>query len=299
VAAFRGDPSNPQPDPTGNAKLSEVDILWLTAGLGCDGDTIAMTGAMQPSIEDIVTGALPWIPRVRFYNPFLAYENGDDFVRPFREAAEGKSNKPFILIVEGSIPNEKNKSEGYWASFGTDSLTGQPILTCDWIDRLAEKAWAIIATGTCATYGGIHAMEGNPTGSMGLPDYLGWDWKSKAGIPIVCVPGCPVQPDNMMETILYLFIYGGRPGSYDSARRCPTADLAVWEHRSRGLRPRRLLRAGGVCRRLWVSSLHRKARMLGASRPMQRGEARLDGRYWRMPQRRRNLHRVHDAGLSG
>ena len=54
-----GDPSNMQPDPTGNAKLSEVDILWLTAGLGCDGDTIAMTGAMQPSIEDIVTGALP------------------------------------------------------------------------------------------------------------------------------------------------------------------------------------------------------------------------------------------------
>ena len=25
-----------------------------------------------------------------------------------------------------------------------------------------------------------------------------------AGIPIVCVPGCPVQPDNFMETLLYL-----------------------------------------------------------------------------------------------
>jgi hydrogenase small subunit len=24
------------------------------------------------------------------------------------------------------------------------------------------------------------------------------------GIPIVCVPGCPVQPDNFMETLLYL-----------------------------------------------------------------------------------------------
>jgi len=128
-----GDPSNTQPDPSGNATLSEVDILWLTAGLGCDGDTIAMTGATQPSIEDIVTGALPWIPKVKLYNPFLAYENGEDFVRPFREAAKGTAHKPFILIVEGSIPDEKNKSEGYWASFGTDSLTGQPILTCDWI----------------------------------------------------------------------------------------------------------------------------------------------------------------------
>jgi hydrogenase small subunit len=39
---------------------------------------------------------------------------------------------------------------------------------------------------------------------MGLADYLGWQWKSKAGIPIVCVPGCPVQPHNFMETLLYL-----------------------------------------------------------------------------------------------
>jgi hydrogenase small subunit len=39
---------------------------------------------------------------------------------------------------------------------------------------------------------------------MGLADYLGWNWKSKAGVPIVNVPGCPVQPDNFMETLLYL-----------------------------------------------------------------------------------------------
>jgi hydrogenase small subunit len=47
-------------------------------------------------------------------------------------------------------------------------------------------------------------MAGNPTGCMGLPDYLGWGWRSRAGIPVVCVPGCPVQPDNFMETLLYL-----------------------------------------------------------------------------------------------
>jgi len=47
-------------------------------------------------------------------------------------------------------------------------------------------------------------MEGNPTGCMGILDYLGEDWKSSAGIPIVCVPGCPVQPDNFTETLLYL-----------------------------------------------------------------------------------------------
>ena len=124
-------------------------------------------------------------------------------MQPFHRAAEGNL-APFILVVEGSIPNEKNKNEGYWAALGTDKVTGQPLTTCEWINRLAPNAWAVIAAGTCATYGGIHAMEGNPTGAMGLADYLGWQWKSAADIPIVCVPGCPVLPDNFMETLLYL-----------------------------------------------------------------------------------------------
>src|ERR1700751_2541451 len=205
-----GDPSNKQPDP--NTKLLEIDILWLTAGLGCDGDTIAMTGATQPSIEDLVTGALPWAPKIRFRNPFLALENGEEFVRPFREAAEGKLGTPFILVVEGSIPNEKNKSEGYWASFGTDPVTLQPITTCEWIDRLAPKAWAVVAAGTCSAYGGIHAMENNPTGCMGLADYLGWEFRSQGGLPIVNVPGCPVQPDNFMETLTWLLFHAAGVG---------------------------------------------------------------------------------------
>jgi len=193
------------------APIGELDVLWITAGLGCDGDTIAMTGATQPSIEDIVLGALPWIPKVVVHNPFLAPENGEEFMALFHRAAEGDSEHPFILVIEGSIPNEHNKAEGYWASFGTDAVTGQPITTCEWIDRLAPRAWAVLAVGTCATYGGIHAMEGNPTGCMGLPDYLGWKWRSGADIPIVCVPGCPVQPDNFMETLLYLlYMASGR-----------------------------------------------------------------------------------------
>jgi hydrogenase small subunit len=183
--------------------VKEVEILWITAGLSCDGDSVSVTAATQPSIEDVVMGNIPGLPRVKLRNPVLAYENGDDFLEPFHAAAAGKAG-PFILVVEGSIPNEMNKAEGYWAALGTDAATGQPIPTCTWIDRLAPHAWAVVAIGTCATYGGIHAMAGNPTGCMGLPDYLGWKWKSKADIPIVCVPGCPVQPDNFMETVLYL-----------------------------------------------------------------------------------------------
>ena len=90
--------------------IQEIDVLWITAGLGCDGDTIAMTAATQPSIEDVVGGALPWIPRVRLLNPFLSFENGDEFLTRFHLAAEGKV-EPFILVVEGSIPDEGNKAD--------------------------------------------------------------------------------------------------------------------------------------------------------------------------------------------
>jgi len=189
--------------PDGSGVSEAIDVLWITAGLGCDGDTIALTAATQPSVEDLVLGTFPGIPKIKLHNPVLSRENAEEFLSVFHQAAN-KQLAPFILVVEGSIPNEKNKQEGYWASFGTDSSSGQPIPTCDWIDRLAPNAWAVVAAGTCAAYGGIHAMEGNPTGCMGLPDYLGWQWKSKAGIPIVCVPGCPVLPDNLTEILLYL-----------------------------------------------------------------------------------------------
>jgi hydrogenase small subunit len=183
--------------------LPEVDILWLTAGLSCDGDTVSVTGASQPSLEDVLLGVIPGIPKVRLHNPVLATEAGESFLVPFRRAAAGDSG-PYVLVVEGSIPNERNKADGYWAGMGTDPATGQPILTTEWIDRLAPGAWAVVAIGTCATYGGIHAMAGNPTGCMGLADYLGWSFRSAGGLPIVNVPGCPVQPDNFMEVLLYL-----------------------------------------------------------------------------------------------
>jgi hydrogenase small subunit len=182
---------------------AEVHILWITAGLSCDGDSVSITAAEQPSIEDVLLGAIPGLPKVHLHNPVLAYECGEEFMQFFYDAEAGKLG-PYVLVVEGSIPNEAIKDAGYWAGMGTDRQTGQPITTCEWIDRLAPGSVATIAIGTCATYGGIHAMAGNPTGAMGLADYLGWKWRSAGGLPVVNVPGCPVQPDNFMETVLYL-----------------------------------------------------------------------------------------------
>ncbi len=198
------------------SSVEKVTILWITAGLGCDGESVALTAATQPSIEDIVMGGLPGVPKVRFINPFYCFENAEEYIDCL-ELAEKDELNPFILVIEGSIPNEQIKEEGYWAALGTNKKTGQPIPTCEWIDRLAPKAWAVMAVGTCATYGGIHAMEGNPTGAMGLPDYLGWDWRSKGELPIICVPGCPTQPDNITETLLYLL--------YQSTERAPMIPL--------------------------------------------------------------------------
>jgi hydrogenase small subunit len=185
------------------AGVGEVHILWISELMSCDGDTVSITAAMQPSIEDVLLGNIPGLPKVILHNKVLAVESGGDFLEPYYRATRGELD-PFVLVIEGSIPNEDIKSEGYWAGMGTDPATGQPIPTVDWIRKLAPKALAVMGCGTCATYGGIHAMAGNPTGSMGLADFLGWDFRSAAGIPIVNVPGCPVQPDNFMETVLYL-----------------------------------------------------------------------------------------------
>ena len=278
-----------------------IHVLWINAGLSCDGDSVALTAATQPSIEEIALGALPGLPKIAVHWPLIDFECGpvggaDDFIEWFFKADRGEL-EPFVLVVEGSIPNEAIKSEGYWCGFGNNPDTDQPMTTSEWLDRLAPKALAVLAVGTCATYGGIHAMAGNPTGAMGVPDYLGWGWKSKAGIPIVCVPGCPIHPDNLSETILYLL--------YQATGQAPMIPLdealrPQWlfgSDRARGLRPRRLLRAGRLRDRVRLAEVHREARLLGAGREVQRPQARVDQRRRRLPERRRHLHRLHDAGL--
>jgi hydrogenase small subunit len=188
------------------AERQLIHVLWLTSGLGCDGDSVAMTAATNPSLEDLIGGVLPGTPKLAIYNPMLAYENGEEFVDFFRLAVAGRLD-PFVLVLEGSVPNERINGDGHWAGFGVDPDTGQPITTCSWIDRLAPSAAAVLALGTCAAYGGIPAMRGNPTGAMGLRDYLGAGWCSRLGLPIVNLPGCPVQPDNITETLLHLALH--------------------------------------------------------------------------------------------
>lgn len=183
--------------------LPLVHALWMSTGLSCDGDSVSMTSATSPSLEDLVKGIIPGMPSLVLHHPLLAYDNGAEFLQAWYDAEEGKLD-PFVLVLEGSVPNEEVSGEGCWAALGTNPLTGEPVTTVEWLERLAPKAAAVVAVGTCATYGGVPAMRNNPTGAMGLPDYLGWNFRSRNDIPIICIPGCPSQPDNITETILYL-----------------------------------------------------------------------------------------------
>src|SRR5215468_5376684 len=116
----------------------ELHILWISEGMSCDGDTVSITAATQPRIEDVVGGLVPGLPKIHLHNKVLAFETGEDFLKPFKAAARGDLG-PFVLVIEGSIPNEDIKDEGFWTGFGNDE-TGQPKTLSRWIDELAPKA---------------------------------------------------------------------------------------------------------------------------------------------------------------
>jgi hypothetical protein len=72
-------------------------------------------------------------------------------------------------------------------------------------------------------------MEPNPSGSTGLQfhkrnkgGFLGPDFKSKAGLPVINIPGCPAHPDWITQILVALAT--GRTGdiSLDDLQRPET-----------------------------------------------------------------------------
>ncbi len=57
------------------------------------------------------------------------------------------------------------------------------------------------------TWGGIPAAAGNITGSMSLTDFLGKDYRSALGVPVVNVPGCSPLGDNFTETVAAVLLF--------------------------------------------------------------------------------------------
>ena len=197
--------------------IAEVHAFWL-AGMSCDGCSIAAVGAQQPSVEQLISGAIPGLPKVILHHPVLAVEAGESFIAPYRRAREGKLGAPYVVIYEGSVADERIAAHhgGYWSAMGADhGADGQarPIPTAQWLHDLAPGAAAVIAIGTCATWGGIPAAAGNVTGSMGVMDFLGKDFLSALGLPVINVPGCSPIGDNFTETVaaVLMFLAGAGP----------------------------------------------------------------------------------------
>lgn len=214
----------PQAEPAGHRKrlplgpLKTVHVYWL-AGMSCDGCSISVTGATNPGIEGLLAGTVPAMPQVVLQHPVLAVSAGHEFVETYRTAQRGELGAPYVVVYEGSIADERiaARTGGYWSAMGVEPREGfaqeQPVPTAEWLKRLAPGAAAVIAIGTCATWGGIPAAEGNPTAAMSVMDFLGKDFRSAFGLPVINIPGCAPVGDNFTETVfaVLLFLQGLGP----------------------------------------------------------------------------------------
>ena len=51
--------------------VSDVHVIWMTGGLSCDGDSVSVTAATQPSLEDVLLGAIPGLPGIALGGQYL------------------------------------------------------------------------------------------------------------------------------------------------------------------------------------------------------------------------------------
>jgi hydrogenase small subunit len=79
----------------------------------------------------------------------------------------------------------------------------------DWVSDLSKVADYVVAIGDCATWGGIPAVPPNPTDSTGMQfhkdakgGFLGANFVSKSGLPVINIPGCPAHPDWITQILV-------------------------------------------------------------------------------------------------
>ena len=198
--------------------VDTVHAFWL-AGMSCDGCSIAATGATNPSVEDLLNGTISGLPRVILHHPVLSLAAGEEFIEPFDQAERGELDAPFVVVYEGSIADERIawESGGYWSAMGNHAIEDAehevPYPTSTRLRNMSKNAAAVVAIGTCATWGGVPSAIGNPTSAMSVMDYLGEGYRSALGLPVINIPGCAPVGDNFTETIagILYFLQGLGP----------------------------------------------------------------------------------------
>jgi len=170
-------------------------LLWLQAG-ACSGNTISLLNAEEPTVIDLLTDfgvELIW-------HPSLGVELGEAAQKLIYDCANGE--RPLdILVIEGTVIRGPN------GTGRMDMFCGRPMT--DWIRELAAQASIVVGVGDCAAFGGLPTVDPNPSDSTGLQfhrdvkgGFLGADWKSKAGLPVVNIPGCPAHPDWISQVVM-------------------------------------------------------------------------------------------------
>jgi hydrogenase small subunit len=162
-------------------------VIWLSAQ-ACTGCTESLLRAEHPTIEQLILEAISLD-----YHETLnagAGHQAEDYRHHSMEQNKGK----YVLVVDGSIPL---KDGGIYCQ-----VAGRPIV--DHLNELAAGAAAIIAIGSCSSWGGVPSSDPNPTEATAVSKII----KDKA---VVNIPGCPPNPYNFLATVLHFLTFGRLP----------------------------------------------------------------------------------------
>lgn len=191
-----------------------MNMLWLQSG-GCGGCTMSLlchdAGDVVGTLRD---GGINLL-----WHPVVSEQTGDEAVRILRDCAQGAVALD-ILCIEGALL----RGPGGTGRFHVLSGTGRAMI--DWVRELALMANHVVAVGSCAAFGGVAAAGVNPTDACGLQyegdhvgGLLGDRFRSKAGLPVINVAGCPTHPGWVVETLLSLAMGEFGQGDLDALGR--------------------------------------------------------------------------------
>ncbi|MEM6783810.1 MAG: hydrogenase [Bacteroidota bacterium] len=172
-----------------------ANVLWLQGG-ACSGNTMSFLDAEEPTVVDLVTDFGINI----LWHPTIGLEIGHQVTHLLEDCKSGKIALD-IFVFEGSIIQGPN---------GTGTMNyfaDRPMQ--EWIQELSAVAGYVVAVGDCACWGGIPAVPPNPSESTGFQfhreakgGFLGPDFVSKAGLPVINIPGCPAHPDWITQVLV-------------------------------------------------------------------------------------------------
>lgn len=167
--------------------LNKIPIIWLELA-DCSGNSEGFIKNVNPNVEDLI---LDYISLD--YHELLMAASGENAENALSCIIE---NDQYILMVEGAIPLGL---EGKFLRIGAKGETG-----IDLLKRVAKDAMAVFAIGSCALDGGVVAAAPNPTGAVGVSEALRRD-------DIINLPGCPVNPINIVGSLLHFLMFDELP----------------------------------------------------------------------------------------